>query len=177
MPLIVQLPTPEDQSTYNVNRWNQLQEDQLLAHLPYKIETDRHGRILMSPPPALDHTYRISKITRALFQRLPHGLTLGETAVSTKDGVKVTDAAWLSLAREPEVKAGPCLIQAPEICVEVLLPSNAELEMDERRSLYFDAGAKEVWICDLDGSIRFYTGCEGQPAAKSGLCPDFPATV
>jgi hypothetical protein len=32
-------------------RWKQLGADRELAKLPYKIETDRFGRILMSPPP------------------------------------------------------------------------------------------------------------------------------
>jgi hypothetical protein len=38
-----------------VKRWHQLLADPELARLPYRVETDRHGHILMSPPPAPAH--------------------------------------------------------------------------------------------------------------------------
>jgi hypothetical protein len=44
---------------------------------------------------------------------------------------------------------------APEICVEVLSPSNSAAEINEKLALYFDAGATEVWICNLDGPCPF----------------------
>ena len=59
------------------------------------------------------------------------------------------------------------LERAPEICVEVLSPSNSEPEMNEKRALYFEAGAHEVWICDLDGKMEFHT------RGLSRLCPYF----
>ena len=34
------------------------------------------------------------------------------------------------------------LERAPEICVEVLSPSNSKPEMEEKRALYFEAGGK-----------------------------------
>jgi hypothetical protein len=30
-------------------------------------------------------------------------------------------------------------------------------EMNEKRDLYFEAGAQEVWLCGLDGKMEFYT--------------------
>ena len=38
-----------------LRRWSELVNDHELARLPYHIETDRLGRIIMSPPPAVDH--------------------------------------------------------------------------------------------------------------------------
>jgi hypothetical protein len=35
------------------------------------------------------------------------------------------------------------------------LPANLAAEIDEKRALYFDAGATEVWPCNLDGSMSF----------------------
>ncbi len=43
-------------------RWEELGADPKLAKLPYKIETDRLGRILMSPPPFFDHTRHVARI-------------------------------------------------------------------------------------------------------------------
>ena len=64
---------------------------------------------------------------------------------------------------------------APEICVEILSPSNTPSEMREKRKLYFEAGAGEVWICDASGKMNFYTSASASdPSASSGLCPTFP---
>jgi hypothetical protein len=65
MPLTIQLPAQENQTAFNLRRWGELQWDQDLARLPYTIETDRFGRIIMSPPPASDHTKRVARIPHA----------------------------------------------------------------------------------------------------------------
>ena len=44
---------------------------------------------------------------------------------------------------------------APEICIEILSPDNTAKGIRERTALYFEAGAREVWICDLEGKMRF----------------------
>jgi Uma2 family endonuclease len=126
----------------------------------------------MSPPPTVDHTRRIAEILKILHGRFPQGKVLAETPVSTSDGVKAMDAAWFSPERARELESGPCLLRAPEICIEVLSPSNSQREMVEKRQLYFDAGAVEVWICDLDGTMTF-----APKAEKSRLVPNFPAKV
>ena len=66
---------------------------------------------------------------------------------------------------------------APEFCVEVLSPSNSTAEIDEKRALYFDAGATEVWICNLDGSMSFFVGPGHLQSATSVLCPSFPTRI
>lgn len=98
-----------------------------------------------------------------------------ECPLSTSDGVKAIDVAWLSELREFTALSGSLLIQAPEICVEVLSPSNTPAEMVEITALYFDAGANEVWLCETDGTLRFHT--PAGPIAHSALCPDFPASI
>lgn len=50
--------------------------------------------------------------------------------------------------------------RASEICVEILSPSNTQPGIDEKRALYFDAGATEAWICNLDGSLSFFSGVD-----------------
>jgi hypothetical protein len=50
--------------------------------------------------------------------------------------------------------------------------------MREKRQLYFEAGAREVWICDESGSLRFFTsGAATEPASISSLCPAFPTII
>jgi Uma2 family endonuclease len=177
MSLTIKLPAREHQAAFNLQRWDNLQHDQQVARLPFTIETDRFGRIIMSPPPASDHTKRVARILRQMHELFPRGEVLAETAISTTDGVKVADAAWLSAGRVHELDTGSCLLNAPEICIEVLSLSNSPAEMAEKRALYFEAGADEVWICELDGSIAFYSSHEQQPIDRSRLCPGFPVSV
>lgn len=69
-------------------------------------------------------------------------------------------------------------IAAPEICVEVLSPSNKRGEIEEKRRLYFEAGAREVWICERSGQIRFFLkAAPAKDAGRSALCPDMPVKI
>lgn len=47
--------------------------------------------------------------------------------------------------------------------------------MLEKRQLYFEAGAKEVWICDENGMMRFFN--DQQELTRSELVPEFPEKV
>jgi Uma2 family endonuclease len=89
--------------------------------------------------------------------------------------VKAIDVAWLSAERSGEAEATPCLTRAPEICVEILSPSNTTSEIQEKIALYLEAGAQEVWVCELDDLITFYSA-EGQ-MGTSVRCPSFPKAV
>jgi Uma2 family endonuclease len=176
VPITIQLPDLKSQTNFNLARWSELVADPELARLPNRIETDRHGHIIMSPPPAARHSRRQARIAALLERLLPHGTPFTECAISTADGVKATDVAWLRQQR-PEIDEEPVLFtRAPEICVEILSPSNTPAEIDEKRALYFDAGATEVWICNLDGSMTFFLGPDHQ-ASTSALCPAFPDRI
>lgn len=45
---------------------------------------------------------------------------------------------------------------APEICIEVLSPSNSAGEMNEKIRLYLEKGAHEVWLCGKNGEVTRY---------------------
>jgi Uma2 family endonuclease len=176
VPIIIELPDLASQTKFNLARWTEILADPELARLPYRIETDRLGRILMSPPLAFRHSRRQFSIGSLLSKLLPQGLVLTECPLSTVDGVKAIDVAWLAPNR-PEIAAEPILLtRAPDICVEILSPSNSGSEIDEKRALYFDAGTVEVWICNLDGSMSFFSSAQQQVAASS-ICPDFPGSI
>jgi Uma2 family endonuclease len=115
-----------------------------------------------------------------VFQHLGE-VTGVEFAVHTSDGVKVPDVVWISAERRAEIpdgaEASPIM---PELCVEVLSDSNTEAEMADKRRLYFEGGAKEVWLVSRKiGSnavqVRFFSA-EGE-IEQSQLAPDFPRQV
>jgi Uma2 family endonuclease len=63
------------------------------------------------------------------------------------------------------------LPRAPEICVEVLSPSNVSAEITEKTRAYLAASAQEVWLVSEDGSIRFIDRSGEKPQSA------FPITV
>ncbi|MEM9369336.1 MAG: Uma2 family endonuclease, partial [Planctomycetota bacterium] len=144
---------------------------------PFRIETNAYGQILMTPPASGGHSRRQGEIGFRLRQLLG-GRALPECPVSTLDGVKAVDVGWYSDKRFAEVDGQSVFEIAPEICVEVLSPSNTDAEMRAKCRLYFEAGADEVWLCQLDGGIQFYQSSEPNLAnTTSPRCPDFPTKV
>jgi Uma2 family endonuclease len=176
VPITIELPDLASQTKFNLARWTEILADPELARLPYRIETDQHGYLLMSPPPAPLHGHRQIHIGVLLSRFLPDGHTLSECPVSTAAGVKAVDVAWLAPGRPENIAQLTLFERAPEICVEILSPSNSASEIDAKRALYFDAGATEVWICALDGSISFFSPPH-QQLPTSSICPDFPAQI
>ncbi len=151
--------------------WEEICADPTLRDLPYKIETNRRGQIILSPARSRHGEFQ-SAIVVLLAQLLPHGRAVVECPVQTSDGVRVPDVAWTS----PERRQSVIYTLAPELCVEVLSPANDEQEMREKRALYFEAGAQEVWLCGMDGAMTFYDA-NGRLPAGSALCREFPARV
>ena len=88
MSITIELPDLASQTSFNVARWTEILADPELARLPYRIETDQYGHILMSPPPAPLHGQRQVEIALLLRQLLPNGRTLSECPISTAAGVK-----------------------------------------------------------------------------------------
>jgi Uma2 family endonuclease len=176
MPLTIQLRPSESQTAFNLKRWRELLVDPDLARLPHRIETDRHGHILMSPPPAPAHGDQQSEIVYLLKALLPQGRVVTECPLSTSDGVKSIDVAWLAPERRQEVRSSTCLLQAPEICIEVLSPSNTPEEISEKIALYFETGAQEVWICDR-GILLFHFSATPEVQPSSAMCSGFPPQI
>ncbi len=174
MSLAIRLPAREDQTEFNLRIWEQLLADPDLAKMEGRIETDRHGHIIMIPPPGPPHGSRQFNIGHELMNRLG-GHVITECPVSTSDGVKAADVGWFSDLRFVRAYDRRCFLEAPEICVEVLSPSNTKEEMDEKMALDFDAGAAEVWFCEEDGTMRFHAP-EGA-REQSLLCPGFPLSI
>ncbi len=179
--LTIELPRHEEQTEFNIRRWDEICSDtelgRQLARIEGRIETDRHGHLVMSPPPALRHGEFQAKLAFLLMQLLPDGTVITECPLSTSDGVRVADVAWISRVRLREIGGRNCLQGAPEICLEVLSPGNTQREMSEKMALYFAAGAREVWWCSESGDMQFFHACDAKPASESRFCPPFPVSV
>jgi Uma2 family endonuclease len=176
MALTLELPSQQSQTVFNLSRWAEVLADRDLAKFEGRIETDRHGHILMSPPPAPSHGSYQAEIARLLGNTLDSGRVLTECPISTADGVRAADVAWASDACMKRLGGQVCFPTCPELCVEVISPGNTHLEVQEKMTLYFDAGPEEVWLCSQNGSMTFF-GSTAKRMMRSKLCPGFPARV
>ncbi len=142
MQLTIQLPPRQEQLAFNRKRWGEVLLDRDLADLPYRIETNEHGQILLTPPASGGHSTRQTRILLMLHKLLGEQ-PLAECPISTI--------------------AGPC---------------NTDSEMQVKRQRYFEAGAEEVWLRELDGSMRFFLSHSPDIAQRQSLpCPNFPTDV
>jgi Uma2 family endonuclease len=157
--------------------WEQICDDPHLRDLPYKIEQDRFGRIVMSPPPRVDHGRYQGEILHRLRSLLPGWAAMVEAGVDTSEGVKVPDVVAWPLDRDRRYRGIASLPEAPDICVEVLSWSNTAEEMDEKRRLYAAKGCLEFWTCSEEGQMTFFDAATGRILPQSTLCPAFPALI
>ena len=174
-PTLASLVAPRARPAYDGPvTWADVCADPLLQDLPFKVELDRYGRILMSP--ASTRHSRIQGRIAFLIEGQLGGEAFPECAIQTSEGTRVPDVVWMSdafaAALSPDAEA---MEAAPEICVEVRSPSNPWGEMEEMIGLLLGAGAREVWICEADGRMRFFDASGERPA--SALAPGFPAVV
>jgi Uma2 family endonuclease len=150
--------------------WDKIINDPLLQNLPYKIETNKFGQILMSPA-TNKHGIIQSDVGFEIRRRLKGGVIINECSIDTSDGVKVADVAWASddfYAEYGDVTPYP---KAPEICVEITSRSNSKEEIEQKIELYLAKGALEVWVVNQKREVTIYSH-SGQ-LKKSKLVPKF----
>ena len=146
--LTIELPARRDQTEFDLQRWSELLTDtalgRQLAKIEGRIETDRHGYIIMSPPAGFSHGSYQSEIAVLLRSMLPKGRVVTECPISTADGVRAADVAWISKARLTTIGENVCLPMAPEICVEVISQDNTRAEMGEKKALLLQYRWRDV---------------------------------
>jgi Uma2 family endonuclease len=156
--------------------WQRALQDPRLQDLPYKIETNAHGQLVLSPHKP-QHSFLQSRLLRLLVEHIDEaGEPTIEFAVDTAEGVKVPDVVWISDDRRRQIpddaEASPVM---PELVVEVRSAANTDAEIAAKRRLYLDEGAEEVWVCDTEGTLTFFD-TNGE-RATSALVPSMPKTL
>lgn len=155
--------------------WEQLCEKEELRDLPFKIELNQFGQIIMSPANN-HHGHLQARLSYLLISEgSDDSRVVTECSVDTDDGTKVADAAWLSDEFWRLYGSETPYTKSPELCIEIISPTNSKEEMEFKRKLYFEAGAKEVWICNEAAELTFFTP-DGE-IENSELFPNAPKTV
>ncbi len=154
--------------------WREVCEHSELRDLPFKIELNERGQIVMSPVKVFHSLYQ-GEIGHLLRSFMEHGMSMSECAIRTRKGTKVMDVAWVSPERLAVIRHEVECSVAPEICVEVVTCSKTGEEITEKRDLYFEKGAHEVWFCFEDGSIHFFDAKGAME--RSRMIPGFPTKM
>ncbi len=126
-------------------------------------------------PVKIRHSAYAIEIGSLMRQMRTDGQALVECAIKTRKGTKVADVAWASSGRFKKIEPETDASIAPEVCVEVLSRSNTGKEMQDKRKLYCERGAQEVWTCDEDGAMRFFNA--KRELKRSQLFPEFPQRI
>ena len=158
--------------------WAEAIADETLRDLPYKIELDVWGNVVMRPT---SNQYRIVQAEMALNLNQHHrdseagGLVSINSVIATSEGVKVADVVWLSAAFFARNEMETPYKAAPDLCADIVSPSSTKAEMALKRDLYLAKGAQEVWTCTLEGEVSFFNH-RGE-MARSNLFANFPSTL
>jgi|SRR5437762_3584830 len=124
-------------------RYRDLCDNPCFTNVPGKIEIDVWGRLVMTPP-SYYHGVVQGRLCRSLAAL---GGEVGvETAIATATGLFVADVTWASDQFMRAHAGDIALEQAPELCIEVVSPSNSRKELQEKTQAFLAAGAQEVWI-------------------------------
>jgi hypothetical protein len=155
-------------------RWKEIVADPNLHGLPYKVETNQRGQIVLSPH-RFDYSYTQGDIIELLFEHGEAGRPFPKFPIATEAGVRVPDVMWGTPERREEMdETGDPPTLAPEICIEVMSEKNDWDEMHSKRALYLEAGTEEVWVLSEEGAVRFFADEEME---ASRVLPDFPEHV
>jgi Uma2 family endonuclease len=147
-------------------RYRALCEDPLFANVPGKIEIDPWGRLILSPPSNLHGMVQVEMARRL---GVLGGRAFAEASVLTHAGVLVADVAWASSTFMAAHGVETPFSSAPEICIEIVSPSNSTKEMREKTEAYLAAGAVEVWIAHPQSKRVEYFG--GSGALEASVYP------
>ena len=137
--------------------WVSVINNPFLKNLPFKIELNKWGKILMSPASNNHGNLQFETGVRIKAGKQGRGKVIMECSIDTNDGVKVADVAWASDEFINKYGFETPYKRAPEICVEVVSPSNSQGEIQEKIQLYMAKGAHEVWIVQEDGFTKYYS--------------------
>jgi len=137
-------------------KWQEILSNPFFRDIPYKVELNKYGQILMSPA-SNRHGILQFNIGSEIKARKKGGMVIVECSILTSEGIKVADVAWASDEFFAEFADKTPYLKAPEICVEVVSPGNSKAEIDEKIKLYLEKGALEVWIVSEHSKMSFFT--------------------
>jgi Uma2 family endonuclease len=150
------------------------------------------GEVVAMPGPGLEHgeiQVNVSFLIKSFLNQHPIGRVVVESGTITErnpDTVRGPDVSYYSKERLPlDQRVTKYHDQPPDLCVEVVSPSNTKRRLRDKIREYFFCGVRMVWILDPeDRSVTIFVAPdEGRtlydPAIIDGspVLPDFSCKV
>ncbi len=154
--------------------WEEVCADPRLEDLPYKIELNKWGNIEMSPARNRHGEFQL-RIGYLLQMQMPDGIAQTECAVQTTENVKVPDVAWISFAHRRATPHEFAYDVAPEICVEIISPTNIQTSKCIKASFICKPARKNSGSATSRARCAF--SMRTGPMECSRRCPGFPMRV
>ena len=125
--------------------WREVVEHPSLKYLPFKIETNEWGKIMMAPASDLHGLYQAAHAMDGSSVLEKGGIPSTECPVETSKGTRVADVAWRSgtFLKKHGIRE-LALPESPEVVVEIESPSNSAAELVEKRLLYFENRSQRI---------------------------------
>jgi Uma2 family endonuclease len=117
------------------------------------------GNLVLSPAPNVPHQRILGLLYRTLFEFTSRN-NLGETffapidVVLNSENVVQPDLLFIAKNRASIVERSG-IKGVPDLCVEILSPSNRELDLKAKKALYARFGVSEYWIVDPEAETVF----------------------
>jgi hypothetical protein len=141
-----------------IRRWNALAAD---PATPDYYELNEFGELILSPKPTTGHQRVASAIARMLTSQCG-GEAVTEVSVLTDRGVRIPDVVWMQTDRWTAFKGQTPLELVPDVCVEVLSPSNTREEIEKTLRGGARGGLPSAW-CEIEISPQ--AGAARAPAS------------
>jgi Uma2 family endonuclease len=143
---------------------------------PDRYELNEFGEWIVSPRPSTGHQQVASVVAFQLTTQLGER-AVTEVSVYTDRGIRVPDVAWMPAARWLEAKGENPLASVPDVCVEVVSPSNTREEILMKVGAYLRGGAREAIVVGLKGDLEFFGPGGKLDASALGIRLELPAEL
>jgi Uma2 family endonuclease len=135
-----------------IQRWRALADD---PESPDYFELDQFGDLILSPKPTPGHQAVASEVGFQLMGRLGPRAAV-DVSILTDRGIRAPDVIWMPSDRWAACKGQSPLEVVPDVCVEVLSPSNTRQHIEMKIGAYLRGGAREVIVVGLKGEIEIF---------------------
>ena len=156
-----------------VRRWN---ERPYVEDDPSWYELNEFGEWIVAPRPTSRHQQVAAVVAFQLTAQLGDRAVV-EVSVYTDRGIRAPDVAWMPAARWLEAKGQDPLPFVPDVCVEVVSPSNTRREILMKIGAYLRGGAREAIVVGLKGEVGFFGPAGRREASALGLKLELPGEL
>ena len=142
------------------------------------------GSLVREPAPVSWHQSLVGRLHLSLATAVDFRRLVFSPIDLFVDPYNVLQPDLLVLAPEDGVRPRETEVPIPILVIEVLSPSTAKRDRDEKTPIYLRAGVREVWLVDpetetieihdRDGARRFGGGDQPRSAVVPGFAPRLP---